>query len=81
MFRFPIGLDEFVAGGFALACEHRYQLNRAFPAIERRNQRLHNADSSIVGARIAPSFEIMGFVHVPVAKLRSLIVMKTESNA
>src|SRR5438270_4583098 len=46
-----------------------------------RNQRLHNADSSVIGARVAPRFEIMRLVQMPVAKLGCFVMVQAKVNS
>ena len=54
---------------------------RALARVERRDQRLDDADGSVIGARIAPGFEVMRFIHMPVAVLRSLVLIKPVMDA
>ena len=62
MLRLPVILDDLMPGGVGLSGEQRDQLVRALAVVERRNQRLHDADRTVVGARIAPGFEVVRFV-------------------
>ncbi len=61
--------------------EHSHQFMRALAGVQRRNQRLHNAHRAVISASIAPCFEIVRLVHVPLAKLGSLVLVKTEMDA
>ena len=55
----PVGADEIVSGGVGLAGEQRDEFDRALAVIERRDQRLDDADGAVVGAGIAPGFEFV----------------------
>ena len=54
---------------------------RALALIERLDQRLDDRDRAVVGARVAPRFEIMSFRNVPVTKFGSFIFVLAEMNA
>ena len=66
--------------GVGLPGEHRHKFVRALTVIERRDQRLHDAYRAVVGAGVAPGFEIVGLVHVPLAEFRSLVLIEAEMN-
>src|ERR1035441_3145294 len=53
---------------------------RGFAPVERLNQRLNDAHRSVIGSGIAPRFEIVGFRHMPLAKLGSLVAMRAEKH-
>ena len=48
--------------------------------IERGDQRLHDADSAVVGASITPGFQKMSLRDMPMAEFRSFIVVETAVN-
>ena len=54
---------------------------RALAAIKRSDQRLHDAHGAVVGARIAPSFQIVRIVHMPVAEFGGFVLIEPEMNA
>ena len=54
---------------------------RALAAVERRNQRLNDADRSVVGASIAPGFEFVRLIDVPLAKFGGFVLIKAEMHA
>src|SRR5690242_6340749 len=49
-------------------------------AVERRDERLNDADGAVISAGIAPGFEVVRFGNVPVAILRSLVEMRADMN-
>ncbi len=56
-------------------------LMRRFTLIQRRNQRLNDADRPVIRANIAPRLEIMRFGNVPVAVFAGLIVVEALLDA
>jgi len=74
----PVGLYEIVSREAGLAREDGNDLVRALAAVERLNERLNDADRSIVGAGVAPGLEIMRLRHMPMAKLGGLVAMRAE---
>ena len=81
MLLLPVGLHDFVAAGVGLPGEHRHQLVRALAVVQRRDQRLHDAHRAVVGARVAPGFEIVRLVHVPLAEFGGLVLIEPEMHA
>ena len=78
MLLLPVGLHDFVPAGIGLPGEHGNQFVRALTVVERRDQRLHDAYRAVVGAGIAPRFEIVRLVHVPLAEFRGLVLIKPQ---
>ena len=79
--RFPVILDDFVPAGSRLAIQQREQLVNTLAVVKRRNQRLDDSNGPVISARVTPRFQVMRFVHVPMAELGSFVVVKTEMNA
>jgi len=44
--------------------------------VQRRNQRLHDGDGAVPGARVAPALEVVGRGNVPQAEARRLVVVR-----
>ncbi len=84
LFRRPLALPviahNIVRRNSRLPRQHSQHLVHRFAVIERRNQRLHDPDSSVIPPRIAPRFQEMRLRNVPVAKLRRLIAIKPKMN-
>ena len=78
MLLLPVGLHDFVAAGIGLSGEHGHQFAGALAVVQRRDQRLHDAHRAVIGAGVAPGFEIVGFVDVPLAEFRSLVLVEAE---
>ena len=81
MLLLPVGLHDFVSAGIGLPGEHRHQFVRALAVVERRDQRLHDAHRAVIGAGVAPGFEIVRLVHVPLAEFGGLVLVKPEMHA
>ena len=62
----PILLDQLVSGFVRLTGECCDHFVRVLAAVERRDERLDEADGSVVAADIAPRFQIVRFGNVPV---------------
>src|SRR2546429_10032773 len=71
----PIRLHDVVAGRLC-TCEQCSEFVMALSAIERGDQRLHNANRAVISASIAPGFEVVSFIDVPVAELRGLVLVE-----
>src|SRR5207248_2600520 len=76
--RAPVVAQAVVAALFGRVGEGGYEFERAAPAIERRDERLDDRDRAVVGARIAPSFEVVRFGHVPQTPFGSFVEMQTQ---
>src|SRR5262249_51950779 len=76
--RFPVILNEVVLRCGGLAKQERNQLCRSSSVVKRRNQRLHDADGSVVSARVAPGLEIVRLVDVPLAELGGFVVVEPK---
>ena len=74
----PVGLNEIMPCETGLARKNGDDFVRALAAIERLDERLNDADRSVVGAGIAPGFKIVRFRNVPLAKLGGLVAMRAE---
>ena len=77
----PVGADEIVSGGVGLAGEQRDEFQRALAVIERSDQRLDDADGSVVGAGIAPGFEFVRRVDVPLAEFGGFVLIEAVVHA
>ncbi len=77
----PIGAQQIVTGRIRLAGEQRHEFQRALAAVEGRNQRLNDADRSIVSAGVAPGFEFVRLIDVPLTKFCGFVLIKPEMNA
>ena len=78
MLLLPVGLHDFMSAGVGLSREHRNHFAGALALVQRRNQRLNDADGAIVGAAVTPCFEIVGLVDMPVAEFRGFVLVKPE---
>ncbi len=76
----PVLLNQIVSGETRLAGENRDDFVRGLAAIQRLDQRLNDAHCAVIGAGIAPRFEIVRFGNVPLAKFGGLVAMRTETN-
>ena len=54
---------------------------RALVLIERFDQRLHDGDCTVEGARIAPGFEVMSFGNMPMTEFGGLVFVLAEMYA
>ena len=61
--------------------EQRDEFHRALAVVKRRDQRLDDADGAVVGAGIAPGFEFVRLVHVPVAEFGGFVLIEPVVNA
>ncbi len=77
----PVGADKIVSRCVGLAREQSDEFQRALAVVERRNQRLDDADGAIVGASIAPGFEFMRCIHVPLAEFGGFVLIEAVVNA
>ena len=76
----PVCLDEIASCEAGLSSQDGDDFMGALAAVERLNQRLNDADRAVVGAGIAPGFEIVRFGNVPLAKLGGLVAMRAEKH-
>src|SRR5579862_7962876 len=76
----PVLLNQIVSSETRLAGENRDDFVRGLAAIERLDQRLNDGRGAVVSARIAPGLKIVRFGNVPLAKLGSLVAMRSEIN-
>ena len=65
---------------FRVFDQHRQQLDRRLAVEQRRNERLTDADRSVVGSSVAPRFEWMSFRQMPVAQQRRFIFVTAQMN-
>ena len=72
----PVGASEIVACSIGLAGEERDEFQRALAVIERSDQRLDDADGAVVGAGIAPGFEFVRLVHVPLTEFGGFVLIE-----
>src|SRR5580658_4034651 len=77
----PVGARQIVTGGVGLSVEQRDKLDGALTVIKRSDQRLDDADRAVVGASIAPRFEFMRGIDVPLAEFRGFVLIKAVVNA
>ena len=75
------GADQIVARGIGLTCEQRDEFHGALATVEGRNQRLDDADGAVVSAGIAPGFEFMRLIDVPLTKFGGFVLIKTKMHA
>ena len=75
MLLLPVGLNNVVPTGARLTTQQRNDFMRAFAIVKRSNQRLHDTHSTVVSAAIAPSFQIVRAVHMPLAKLGGFVLI------
>ena len=76
----PVGLNEIVSGCGGVSGEDGDDFVGALAVVERLDQRLNDADGAVVGAGIAPGFEIVSFGNVPLAEFAGLVAMGAEIN-
>src|ERR1700676_1328820 len=74
----PIGANIIVPGSIGLAGKQRDEFNGAFAFIQRRDERLNDADCPIVGSSIAPGLEFVRLIDVPLTKFCSLVLIEAE---
>ena len=77
----PVRARRVVSGGVGLAREQRDEFVRALAVIQRSNQRLNDADCAVVCAGIAPGFELVRLVDVPVAEFGGLVLVEAVVHA
>src|SRR5260370_42363733 len=61
-----------VDAGSWLICERREHFERGMSAVERRTERLNDADRAVVGLCIAPDFWVMRFGNIHVTEFRTV---------
>src|SRR5579883_594226 len=76
----PVRANQLISGYVRLPIEYSQYFVDAVPAIQGRNQRLHDAYLAIRGASIAPFFQIVSPGNDPVASNRSLVRILTVIN-
>ncbi len=74
----PVALDEVMSGDARLAREDGDNFVRTLATIKRLDERLNDADRSIVGAGITPGLEIVRLWNVPLAKFAGLVAMRAQ---
>src|SRR5581483_11201648 len=77
----PDGAHDVVSLLFFVTGNQREQFNRSLAVIKRLDERLLNARRAVVSATVAPRFEVMRGVDVPVAGESGLVIVKTQMNA
>ena len=66
----PVGTDQIVSRGIGLPGEQCDKFMGALAVVERSDQRLNDTDRAVIGAGIAPGFELMRLIDVPLAEFR-----------
>src|SRR5258708_17820778 len=77
----PVGANEIISGRIGLTREQSDKFQRTLSVVERRDQRLDNADGAIVGAHIAPGLELMSRADVPLAEFRGFVLIEAMMDA
>ena len=77
----PVGSNEIVAGRIGLTGEHGNEFQRTLGVVERSDQRLDDADGAVEGAGIAPGFEFMRGVDVPLAEFGGFVLIEAVVDA
>ena len=72
----PVGADEVVACRVRLAREQRDEFQSALAVIKRSDQWLNDADGTVIGAGVAPGFEFVCRVDVPLAEFGGFVLIK-----
>ncbi len=79
--RLPVLAHQVVAVALGPVAEDGDDLVERLAAIERRDERLHDRGGAVVRARVAPLFEEVRAVDVPVALRRRLVVEQPDVHA
>src|SRR5580692_11307257 len=77
----PVGADEIVSSRVGLAGEQRDEFQRALAVVEWSDQRLDDADGSVISAGVAPCFEFMSRADVPLAEFGGFVLVETVVDA
>ena len=77
----PVSASQVVSGGVGLAGEQRDEFQCALAVVERSDQRLDDADGAVVGAGIAPGFEFVSRIDVPLAEFGGFVLIEAVVNA
>src|SRR5581483_5974043 len=77
----PVSTDKVVPGRLTLTLKNRDQLVSTFPVVKRCDQRLDDAGSPVISARVAPFFQVVRLVNVPVTELRGFVMVAPQVNA
>src|SRR5271167_2003189 len=77
----PVSASQVVSGGVGLSGEQRDKFQSALAVIKRSDQRLDDADRAVVGAGIAPSFQLVCLVNMPLAEFGSLVLIEAVVHA
>lgn len=77
----PVGLHDLQPRLPAPAAEHGRQLVRGTSSVRRLDERLNGAGRSVVGAHVAPRFEVVRLRQMPVAPHGGFVLVQTEMNA
>src|SRR5262245_40389565 len=80
MLPLPVTAHQVVAGESGLIGERCEHLVYGAAAIKRIDQRLDNAGSAIEGASVSPGLQMVRLVNVPLADVRSFVVVCPEMN-
>ena len=77
----PVGADEIVTCGVGLAVEQGDKFERALAVIKGCDQRLDDASRAVIGAGVAPSFELVRRVHMPLAEFGGFVLIQAVMDA
>ena len=77
----PVAARQIVASRVRLAGKKRNEFERALARVEWSNQRLNDRDRAVVGASIAPGFEFVRLINVPLTELCRFVLVKAKMNA
>src|ERR1700689_1920436 len=78
----PVIAHDVVVRFAGIASQQSGDLVRRVAAfIKRRDQRLNDSDSAVVGSRVTPGFEVVGRGDMPLAKLAGFVVVQPRMYA
>ena len=72
----PVTAHQIVASRISLPGEQGDEFVRAFAVVKGSDQRLNDADRSVICAGIAPGFEFMRLIDVPVRQIGGFILVE-----
>ena len=77
----PVGANQIVPGRIGLTGKQRHKFDCALAVVKRRDQRLNDAGRAVVGAGVAPGFEFVRRIDMPLAKLGGFVLIEAIVHA
>src|ERR1700733_2000138 len=77
----PVSADQIVSCGIRLARKQRDEFYSALATVERRDQRLNDADGSVASSPVTPRLEFVRLIDMPLTKFRCFVLIEPKMYA